>query len=429
MNDAASLLNNTLGEACPALLANLSPLGRRLAFPKDIPWQTAQAKGKTFNSTIGQITDGRGHAVPLPVMASSLAGLGGTDLDNALLYSPVEGVAELRQRWRSWQRRGIAEDIPSTMPLVTSGLSHALSTVADLFTSEGSLLVIPEPFWGNYRETFATRTGANIISPPGLEDGQFYPTAIKDALDTFPQGQPAVALLNLPSNPGGYTPTTAERAAIRTSLIQAAEKRPLVVLCDDAYCGLVYEAGVPRTSIFWDLVGAHPNLVPIKVDGATKEFSFFGGRVGFITFPFAPGSPAAEVMENKVKTLVRAVVGSPVALSQIIITQALRHPDITQMVENIRLTLEGRYRILKEALTQVDPKLLRPLPFNAGCFALVELPPHLDPERVRQRLLTHHDTGLISVAPRWLRIAHCSIASDMIPELVRRMEKGVAELG
>ena len=29
----------------------------------------------------------------------------------------------------------------------------------------------------------------------------------------------------------------------------------------------------------WDLAGAaHPNLAAVKVDGATKEFSFFGGR-------------------------------------------------------------------------------------------------------------------------------------------------------
>ena len=45
-----------------------------------------------------------------------------------------------------------------------------------------------------------------------------------------------------------------------------------------AYAGLVYEPDVPRVSLFWDLIGSHSNLVPVKVDGATRELSFFAGR-------------------------------------------------------------------------------------------------------------------------------------------------------
>ena len=42
--------------------------------------------------------------------------------------------------------------------------------------------------------------------------------------------------------------------------------------------------------------------------------------------------------------------------------------------------------------------------------------------------LDHHDTGLISIEPRYLRIAHCSVDAAALPELVRRLEKGIAEL-
>ena len=45
-------------------------------------------------------------------------------------------------------------------------------------------------------------------------------------------------------------------------------------MLDDAYHGLVYE-DVPRDSLFWKLLEARreqPNLLPIKVDGSTKEF-------------------------------------------------------------------------------------------------------------------------------------------------------------
>ena len=56
----------------PALLAALSPLGRRVRQPASfLPLQSAEARGKRFNATIGQITDGAGRALPLPAMAEA----------------------------------------------------------------------------------------------------------------------------------------------------------------------------------------------------------------------------------------------------------------------------------------------------------------------------------------------------------------------
>jgi aspartate/methionine/tyrosine aminotransferase len=310
------------------------------------------------------------------------------------------------------------------------GLSHGLSLIADLFGGPGRAVAVPRPFWGNYRQAFALRTGARILTSPAYVDGCYNVHAIAEALAGLPEGEPAVALLNLPSNPGGYSLTSVEREAVRASLVEVAERRPLVVVCDDAYAGLVYEPDVPRVSLFWDLIGSHPNLVPVKVDGATKELSFFGGRVGFLTFALEPESDAARVMEGKVRMLIRAGVGAPLAASQEVVLQALRKPGIEEEVEQVRLLLDGRYRALKDALAEADPELLTVLPFNSGCFALVELPEALGltSEQVRLHLLERHGTGLISIEPRYLRIAHCSVDAGALPELARRLELGVREL-
>jgi DNA-binding transcriptional MocR family regulator len=69
---------------------------------------------------------------------------------------------------------------------------------------------------------------------------------------------------------------------------------------------------------------------------------------------------------------------------------------------------------------------MRPLPFNSGCFALIELPEGVDAEALRQRLLAEFDTGVVSSPPRYVRIAYCSVAEEAIPELVTRIEAGVA---
>lgn len=422
-------MESALSREAPALSAALSPLGRRAFFSGDIPAQSAEARGKEINATIGQITDGRGGAVGLPGLAAAFS-LSGEDLSRALLYSPIEGLPEVRQRWREWQRRGIASGIPSTLPVVTVGLSHGLSLLADLFGGEGKAVAIPDPYWGNYRQAFAIRTGSRVLTAPTYRDGRFNPFAVAEALEGLPEGEPAVAFLNIPSNPGGYSPAVEERRQLKESLVEVAGKRPLVVICDDAYAGLVFEPEIPGESLFWDLAAEHPNLIPVKVDGATKEFSFFGGRVGFLTFALDPESETARVLENKLKMLVRATIGSPVAASQVILLQALRKKGIEQEVEEVRLLLEGRYRALKQALAEADSALVPVLPFNSGCFALVELPERLglDSETVRRHLLAHQDTGLVSIAPRYLRIAHCSVDQAALPELVRRMERAVKEL-
>lgn len=429
MHDRMREMESALAREAPALSAALSPLGRRAFFSGDIPAQSAEARGKEINATIGQITDGRSGALGLPGLAAAFS-LSPEDLSRALLYSPIEGLPEVRQRWREWQRRGIASGIPSTLPVVTVGLSHGLSLLADLFGGEGKAVAIPDPYWGNYRQAFATRTGSRVLTAPAYRNGRFNPFAIAEALDGLPEGEPAVAFLNIPSNPGGYSPTVEERRQLKDSLLEVAGKRPLVVICDDAYAGLVFEPEIPQESLFWDLAAAHPNLIPVKVDGATKEFSFFGGRVGFLTFALDPGSETARILENKLKMLVRATIGSPVSASQVILLQALRKQGIEQEVEEVRLLLEGRYRALKQALAEADPALVPALPFNSGCFALVELPESLglDSETVRRHLLAHHDTGLVSIAPRYLRIAHCSVDKAALPELVRRMERAVKEL-
>ncbi|HEY3492318.1 MAG TPA: aminotransferase class I/II-fold pyridoxal phosphate-dependent enzyme, partial [Solirubrobacterales bacterium] len=121
----------------------------------------------------------------------------------AVSGGPSQGNPEVRRLWRGWQRRGVDPALPSSLPLVTVGLSHGLSLVADLFGGEGRAVAIPSPYWGNYRQAFAVRTGSRVLTAPGYVDGCYNVRAIAEALSELPEGEPAVAILNLPSNPGG----------------------------------------------------------------------------------------------------------------------------------------------------------------------------------------------------------------------------------
>ena len=430
MSVLSDRLNGVLAEEAPVLAASLSPLGRQAAFPPDIPFQAAEARDKELNATIGQVTDGRGSVLAPEGIVDQLGGWESSDRNRGLLYSPLEGFPELRRAWRSWQRRFVSPDTESSLPLVTVGLTHGLSLVADLFGGANRTVAVATPFWGNYRQAFELRTGARIVGEPAYQENRFDPEALARVAEAAPDGEPVVAILNFPSNPGGYSPSDVERAEIVGSLCSAADHRPIVALCDDAYAGLVHDPEISAASLFWDLSGAHPNLSPIKVDGGTKEFSLFGGRVGFLTFGLHPESEAAAAMESKVKCLLRATVGSPVATTQLVLLNALQTNGVEAQMEVIRGRLSRRCQTLAAALDASDSDLFRALPFNSGCFALLELSSRLGmpANDVRKHMLSAQDTGLISIEPRYLRIAFCSVENGKLEELVRRIERGVEEL-
>ncbi len=274
--------DEAIRRGCPALWECLSPLGRRLRQPANfLPQQSAEARGKPFNATIGQITDGHGRAVPLPAMAAAITDLSDAERSRAFLYSPVEGFLELRRRWRERQRRGVAEELLSTLPLVTAGRVQALAIAAELFAGEGTCVALPADAPEDYAATFTLRTGARRV---GLEE-----------LGGEADGKPALVVL------GG------EDGAPLARLAAIAARRPLAVIVAD---------GEPSPSAFWRLAALHPNLFPVKVDAA-------GEGVGFLTFPFPPESDLAAAIESKAKTLLRALIGSPPAFAQALLLHEL----------------------------------------------------------------------------------------------------------
>lgn len=315
-----------LKAASPALWAALSPLARPLRLPANfLPQQTAEARGKTFNATIGQITDGKGRAVPIGAVAEALGGLDGELRNRALLYSPVEGFADLRARWRERQRRGVAEAIPSSLPIATAGPILALSLAADLFLAPGRLALLPDLAPGTYEGVFSLRTGALVKKIPAGPAGLPEPGALSAGLGEGHPGEPVLIAVRCPPPPDAPRPDRAARSALRDALAAAAAARPVVVVVDDLWerpQELGRADGGEGASPFWDLAGLHPNLIAVKVDGA-DALGFPGGRLGFLTFGFEAGSVAAQALEEKVKILQRAVVGSPSATSQAVLLHGL----------------------------------------------------------------------------------------------------------
>lgn len=409
-------LNEVLRRAWPAAWRCLSPLGRRVAFPRGIPFQAAEAKDAAIDATIGQLTDGLGRAMPLPALEASVSGL---DPHGAFLYAPVEGPAPLRRAWGARERRlAGSPSVPVGLPFTSHGLTHALSLVADLFADPDTDVIVPSPAWENYELVFQLHGGARMLGYRFFHGDGFDVESLRRALASV-RGK-AILILNFPANPTGYSPTPAEAARIVE--VVTTHPGPLVVVTDDAYQGWVYEDDRHPRSLFWDLAErADPErLLPLKVDGATKELVFFSSRIGFLTSPLTGEGEAALL--SKLKTVVRGTVGCPSGPALQMVDRALRDPGLEAAFEERRALIGRRYRRLKEALATLDRSRMNVRPFNSAYFVWIELGGDLVAEEVRRRLLAERSVGVVAFpADNALRLAYCSIHEDRLPELVEAL--------
>lgn len=395
----------------------LSERGREAFFPHGgILGQTAEAKGKRYNATIGIALEEDGSPMRLPCMTEEID----VRPKDMFPYASSFGKPELRTLWQQMIRdKNPSLKAPITVPVVTAALTHGLTVAGYLFIDPGDEVILTNHFWGNYKLTFGQQFGARLNTfSTFTTDGYFSVDNLRTALI---EGAPRkrIVLLNFPNNPTGYTPTKEEAREITQVLIESADAgNQLVVLIDDAYFGLVYEDGVERESLFAKLADAHQHILAVKIDGATKEDYAWGFRIGFLTYGIKGMTPeVAAVLEDKTAGAVRGTVSNCCHLSQSLLIEAYSNIDYWRQKEEKSALLRRRYETVKHCVADEKyTRYFRPLPFNSGYFMCIELCDELDAQTVRQTLLDTFDTGVIATG-NLLRIAYSSLPTDDIAPL------------
>jgi aspartate/methionine/tyrosine aminotransferase len=426
----ANDLNRAIQKEAPDVFEMLSGLGRELYFPKGILTQSAEAKQKAhrYNATIGIAREGS-VAMHLPSVMRRFATLAP---DDVLPYAPSFGLPALRTKWRE-HLQAVNPSLAAqaiSLPVVTGGVTHGLSLVADLFVNLGDTVLIPDQVWGNYNMVFKVRRGARMVKYPffsasgGLDTAGFAAAVAGEAK----RGK-IVVLLNFPNNPTGYAPTEAEAKAIGNALVAAAEGGcRVVVVCDDAYFGLFYEPEVMRESVFTRLADRHPRLLPIKLDGATKEDFVWGLRVAFITFAAPGGAPVHDALEKKTAGCIRGTVSNCSLASQSVLVQAMNDPSYAAEKRAKFEVLRARAARVKQVLAGGRyTSAWTPYPFNSGYFMCLRLKT-LNAEAYRLRLLDRCGIGVIATAPTDIRVAFSCIEEKDIPDLFEQMFECAREM-
>jgi aspartate/methionine/tyrosine aminotransferase len=434
MNPIAQALNQTIENSNSYIMEMLSEMGKNLFFPKGILSQSAEAKEKAhkLNATIGIATE-KGRTMHFPSVMDSICNI---RPKASITYAPSFGIPALR---RAWQDSLFAKN-PSlfgktiSLPVVTCGITHALSMFADMWIDPGDVIISPDMMWGNYNMILNVKKGAAITQFPLFnENGEFNLAAFEKTIMAEAKRHDKIAvLLNFPNNPTGYSVTKDEGEHITQMLASIAEAGTNVIaVTDDAYFGLFYEDEVLKESLFASLCDRHPRLLAVKVDGATKENFVWGLRIGFITYGCRlSDDPAAvyDALEKKTAGCIRGSISNASHLAQTIVLKSMTGDHFKAEKQEKFTILQNRSRCVKKVLSNPEyANAWTVYPFNSGYFMCIRLKT-VNAESLRCHLLEKYGVGLISIGDKDLRIAFSCLEENEIPELFKIILQGVKDL-
>jgi aspartate aminotransferase len=188
-----------------------------------------------------------------------------------LTYSPSNGIPELIEAvipyYRNYDMEFSKDDI-----LVTNGGSEALLfTLMSLF-DKGDDIVVPEPFYANYKSMFQVLDINVVPISTKVEEGFHLPSKAEIEKVITPKTK-AILI----SNPGNPTGTTYTREEINT-LASVAKEKDIFIISDEVYREFVYD------NLDYASFGTIKDIEDrvIIIDSISKRYSACGARVGLI---------------------------------------------------------------------------------------------------------------------------------------------------
>lgn len=189
-------------------------------------------------------------------------------------YAPGRGAADLLDAVAHHQRcfYGLDWD-PATEIIATAGATEALAAaLLALLDGPDDEVVVFEPFYDAYAALIGL-AGARLVPVP-LTWPDFQPDL--DELTAAVTDHTRVILVNDPHNPTG----TVFSPAVKSRIVELAERHDAVIVTDEVYEHLVFEQ--PHLPIA-ALPGAARRTVSISSGG--KTFRATGWKIGWITAP------------------------------------------------------------------------------------------------------------------------------------------------
>jgi aspartate aminotransferase len=191
-------------------------------------------------------------------------------------YTPVEGIAELKDAIAAKFKRENGLDYKRSQILVSTGAKQTIFNLILALIDPGDEVVIPAPYWVSYPDMVMLADGVPVTPYAGANQGyKITPSQLDAAITT----KTRLFILNSPSNPTGAAYTRAELRALGEVLM----RHPRVVICTDDMYEHIYWASEP----FASLVSVCPELYDrtVTTNGVSKAYAMTGWRIGYCGAP------------------------------------------------------------------------------------------------------------------------------------------------
>ncbi len=202
-------------------------------------------------------------------------------------YTQNRGVPALRSALSVYASALHERPIAEARLTVTASGMNAIMLVMQLVVEPGDNVVIGTPIWPNCVETVHVMGGAVREVPLVLADGRWR-CDMDRLVDAFDERTRAI-FINSPGNPTGWVMPAAQQR----ELLEVCRERRIVIVADEAYERLAYEA--PRAPSSLDI--AAPDDPVIVVNSFSKSWSMTGWRLGWLTHPADVGDRLAMLNE------------------------------------------------------------------------------------------------------------------------------------
>ena len=443
------------------LYSAFSELGKRIFLPDGIFYWSGRAKKEadiigTIGSAFGferDFVDG-GGADWMPCYLNEISEYSNLDIKNIVPYASIGGLNETREIWKNWilkksqydesKEKNLMEKLEKqiTTPIITAGVTNGIFQSSSLFLNPGEFIIAPNKRWGNYDNVIEKFIGAKIKSFTFFKDQNINLESLELAINEVAQIQDKIIIiLNFPNNPTGYVPSKEEGKEI-VDLLQKQQRnhnKPTIVIVDDAYEPYVYNSDSLNRSLFYDLVQLEEDIIPIKLDGITKELLLYGGRIGFITLglksSWVDNDQELEILKNeinnKLEGFTRATISNCNHFYQALTQKIFKEKGIDKILASrtkVKELLKERYEKINSELAKIDDPNISIDPNSGGFFLFLNLnPDKIKANEFGDHLLRKYKVGVIPIEKldeqiNGIRIAYCSIDLPKIPELIKRIK-------
>jgi DNA-binding transcriptional MocR family regulator len=276
----------------------------------------------------------------------------------ALQYGPEQGYGPLIDfiRTKIARDEGLSLERPQIM--LTGGSAQSIDHLCTLFTKPGDVVLVEAPTYHETIQLFRDH-GLRPLQVPIDADGLQLESLSGRLQELARRGERARLLYTIPNfqNPSGITLAAARRPAV----LELAERHDLLLVEDDVYRDLAYEATIPPS--LYALDGGQRVL---RI-GSFSKILAPGVRLGWLIGP--PG-----LIERLITSGLRCMGGGANPLMANILATYCHQGLLERHIERLRQLYRERRDVMLAALAQHMPGgsvWTRPA---GGCFVWLTLP-------------------------------------------------------